>query len=226
MIDTAPGAHVREYHSPLINGERRLLSWLAAHTPRYVNSDHLTVLGFLGMLLSGAGFCLAGWEKRALLLVIVGLAVNWFGDSLDGTLARFRNRQRPRYGYYTDHILDLIGTSVLLTGMSFSGFISPFVGLGFLIAFLLVMAEVFLATHVMRVFRMSFMGFGPTEMRILLAAGVLALFYRPAVKIGSLGPFLLFDVGGVVTIAGLVVALLVSSIRNIRILYREEPLSR
>jgi archaetidylinositol phosphate synthase len=218
--------HVREYRSPLAAGEKRVLIWLAERMPPFVNSDHLTLLGFFGILSSGIGFWVSAREVRALFLVIAGLAVNWFGDSLDGTLARVRSRQRPRYGYYTDHVLDLIGTAILVIGMALSGFMSPLVALGFLVAYLLVMAEVFLSTHVQRVFRMSFMGFGPTELRILLAIGTLFLFRKPVVRIAGAGPFLLFDVGGIVSIAGLTLALLVSAFRNIRALYREEPLSR
>ena len=218
--------HVREYRSPLAATEKRMLVWLAERMPRWVNSDHLTLLGFLGILLAGISFRASSWDKQALLLVVAGLAVNWFGDSLDGTLARVRDRQRPRYGYYTDHVLDLIGTSALVLGMSLSGFMSPLVGFGFLIAYLMVMAEVFLSTHVQHVFRMSFMGFGPTELRILLAVGVLFLFRKPVVKIAGNGPYLLFDVGGVIAIVGLIAALLISAYRNIRALYRQETLPR
>jgi archaetidylinositol phosphate synthase len=218
--------HVREYRSPLATTEKRILVWLARQMPSYVNSDHLTLLGFLGILLAGISFGVSSRDKRTLLLVVVGLAINWFGDSLDGTLARVRDRQRPRYGYYTDHVLDLIGTSVLVLGMSLSGFMSPLVGFGFLIAYLMVMAEVFLSNHVQRVFRMSFMGFGPTELRILLAVGVLFLFRNPVVRIAGNGPFHLFDVGAIVAIAGLTAALLTSAFHNIRDLYRQETLPR
>ena len=226
MNEASVALHLREYRSPLATGEKRVLVWLAEHMPEAVNSDHLTLLGFFGILLSGISFWASAWEIRALFLVIAGLAVNWFGDSLDGTLARVRNRQRPRYGYYTDHVLDLIGTAALVIGMSLSGFMSPLVGLGFLIAYLMVMAEIFLATHVRKVFRMSFMGFGPTELRVLLAIGTLVLFRKPVVMIEGHGPFLLFDVGGIVAMTGLMVALLVSAIRTIQVLYREEPLPR
>jgi phosphatidylglycerophosphate synthase len=225
MNEASAVLHVREYRSPLAAGEKRVLRWLAERTPAYVNSDHLTLLGFVGILLSGMGFWLSSLEVRALALVIAGLGLNWLGDSLDGTLARVRGKTRPRYGYYTDHVLDMIGTAVLLLGMSLSGFMSPVVALSLLVAYLLVMAEVFLSTHVQRVFRMSFMGFGPTELRILLAVGTLFLFRKPMVMIAGAGPYRLFDVGGVVSIAGLTLALLVSTVRNIRALYREEPLT-
>ncbi len=216
--------HVREQRSFLAAGEKRLLIWLAARMPRSVNSDHLTLLGFSGVVLSGAAFCAAAYHPRALLLVVAGLALNWFGDSLDGTLARVRNAQRPRYGYYTDHVLDLIGTAALLGGMALSGYMSPLIGSALLAAYVMVMAEVFLSTHVLRVFRMSFLKVGPTELRIVLAAGTLVLFYRPVVLLPWFGPVLLFDVGGVVSIAALAATLAVSAARNIRTLYREESL--
>jgi len=225
MHEATASLHVREYRSPLAAGEKRVLIWLAEHMPAYVNSDHLTILGFSGILLSGLGFWLSSRNLNSLVLVLVGLTINWLGDSLDGTLARVRGKTRPRYGYYTDHVLDMIGTSMLVLGMALSGFMSPIVALSFLVAYLLVIAEVFLSTHVQRVFRMSFMGFGPTELRILLAVGTMFLFCKPVVTIAGAGPYRLFDVGGIVSIAGLILALLVSAVRNVRILYREEPLS-
>ncbi len=219
-------SHVRDNRGLLADPERRLLVWVAERLPRSVSSDHLTLLGFAGMLLAALGFLAAAWDTRSLCLVVAGLAVNWFGDSLDGTLARVRDCQRPRYGYYTDHVLDLIGTVGLVCGMAGSGLMSPKIAFGFLIAYLSVMAEVFLSTHVRHVFRMSVMFFGPTELRILLAVGTLFLFYKPVVKLAGAGPFLLLDVGGVVSIFGLAAALLVAAVRNIRALYREETPAR
>ena len=218
--------HVREHRSLLAPGERLILVWLAAHMPKSLTPDHLTLIGFIGILVSGLSFGAAARDVRALYLVVVCLAVNWFGDSLDGTLARVRDTQRPRYGYYTDHVLDLIGTVALVCGMGASGFMTPVVALGLLTAYLTVMAEVFLSTHVQKVFRLSFLFFGPTELRILLAVGTLFLFQKPKVKLAGAGSFLLFDVGGTVAIVGLTLALLISAFRNIRTLYREEPLPR
>ncbi len=218
--------HVRENRGLLATGEKRILIWLADRMPRSITSDHLTLLGFAGMLVSALGFLAAARDIHTLWVAVAGLFINWFGDSLDGTLARVRNAQRPRYGYYTDHVLDLVGTVALVCGMAGSGFMTPLISFGLLTAYLAVMAEVFLSTHVQRVFRMSFLFFGPTELRILLAAGILVLFFKPAVRIAGAGPFLLFDVGGTAAICGLVLALLVSAFRNIRILYREEALPR
>jgi archaetidylinositol phosphate synthase len=216
--------HQRENHGLLTLPEKRALIWLAERMPKFVKSDHLTGIGLLGMALAGLSYWVARWEKSALLFVALALAINWFGDSLDGTLARVRNQQRPRYGYYTDHVLDILGVSFLLGGLALSGFMSPLIALGLMGAFSMVMAEVFLATHVRRVFRMSFLVFGPTELRIILAIGTVFLLWKPHVLVAGAGPYLLFDVAGVVSIAGLAAAFLISAFRTMRALYHEEPM--
>jgi archaetidylinositol phosphate synthase len=215
--------HIREYGGLLATPEKKALLWLAEKTPRYIHSDHLTLLGLIAMLLAGASYWAANYNKYALILVVVSLAANWYGDSLDGTLARVRNCQRPRYGYYVDHVIDLIGTTALLGGLAVSGYMNPTIALMLLAAFVLVEAEVYLATHVQQVFRLSCFCVGPTELRIILSIGTLYLLHKPWISLGGKGPFLLFDVGGVVAIAGLLSAFLYSTIRNARLLYRAEP---
>ena len=219
-------SHVREYRSPLAGPEKRLLVWIAGRLPHWVNSDRLTLLGITSMLGAGLAFWAASWQPWTLFLVVVFLALNWFGDSLDGTVARVRQQQRPRYGYYVDHVIDLLGTLFLVGGLALSGFMSPLVALGLLVAYYMVSAEVFLATHAHGVFRMAFMGFGPTELRIVLAIGALFLLRSPWAHMGSLGSHLLFDVGGVVAIAGLGIALVSSALRNTVSLYRAETVTR
>jgi phosphatidylglycerophosphate synthase len=222
----AERGHVRDNQGWLAGAEKRTLMWLAHRMPRAVNSDHLSALGLLGMLAAGAAFAAGGTYPAALPLVIVALAVNWFGDSLDGTLARVRNMQRPNYGYYLDHVLDIIGVSLLFTGIAAGGFMTPLVAASLLCAYVAVMAETFLATYARGAFRMSFLGFGPTELRVVLSAGAIALLRtREAAPLG-LGPFLLFDIGGVAATAGLLIAFFASSVRNARALYRAEPLGR
>jgi len=216
--------HVREYGGILAVPERKVLLWLARHMPGWVNSDHLTLLGLTSMILAGVSFWLAGSYSPALIAVVVFLILNWFGDSLDGTLARYRNQQRPKYGYYVDHVIDLIGTTALLVGLSLSGYMSPIIAVGMLGAFLLVEAEVYLATHVRQVFRLGMFGFGPTELRVLLATGALYILHNPWVHVGGYGPFLLFDVGGVIAIIGMVLVMLYSAVRNTRALYKAEPI--
>jgi phosphatidylglycerophosphate synthase len=216
--------HVREYGGLLEIPEKKALHWLARKTPRWINSDHLTLLGLASMLVAGAAYWAASRNKYALILVVIALAANWLGDSLDGTLARFRNCQRPRYGYYVDHVIDLIGTASLLGGLAFSGYMNRSVAFALLSAFALVEAEVYLATHVQQVFRLSCFRIGPTELRVLLAMGTLYLLYNPWVRIGGKGPYLLFDIAGIISIAGLMSALVYSAVRNTRSLYRAEPL--
>ncbi len=215
--------HVREYGGFLAAPEKKALLWLARHMPNWINSDHLTFLGLIAMLFAGISYWAASRNNHALLLVVAFLALNWFGDSLDGTLARYRNRQRPRYGYYVDHVIDLIGTTALLIGLALSGFMSPLVALCLLIAFLLVEAEVFLATHVNQIFRLGTFRIGPTELRIILAIGTLYLLHNPWVHIAGQG-YLLFDVGGIISIAGMLVALIFSAARNTHALYKAESL--
>jgi archaetidylinositol phosphate synthase len=215
--------HIREYGGLLSVPERKALHWLAARTPLWINSDHLTLLGLVSMLTGGAGYWLASRNKFALILVVVSIALNWLGDSLDGTLARFRNCQRPRYGYYVDHVIDLFGTAALLSGLALSGYMSQTIALAMFAAFALVEAEVFLATHVQQIFRLSCFFVGPTELRVVMIIGTLYLLHRPWVFLAGKGPFLLFDVGGLVSIAGLLSAFLFSAIRNTRLLYKAEP---
>ena len=202
--------------------ERRLLNWFAMRMPAWVNSDHLTIVGSVGMLLAGASYALSRWHRWGLLAAILFLAVNWFGDSLDGTLARLRQQQRPRYGFYVDHILDSFGSLFLMTGLALSGYINPWIAIGMLIVFLLLSIEVYLATYTLGSFRLSHGKLGPTEIRLALIAGNLALYFRGAHVLG--GRFLLFDIGGLVGIAIMAIMLIVSAVAHTRQLYREEPL--
>ncbi len=218
--------HEREHNSLLAGVEKRLLVWIARRLPQRVTSDHLTLLGLLSMAVVGLSYWASRFDERALILVVFALGLNWFGDSLDGTLARVRNQQRPRYGFYVDHVIDIVGSAFLLGGLAVSGYMNPFIGLVLLVGYLMITAETFLATHTVGVFRLSFMKIGPTELRILLAVGTLFLFNRPVVDLGSLGVFPLFDVGGVCGIFGMALTLVVSAVRNTRFLYRAEPLPR
>jgi archaetidylinositol phosphate synthase len=216
--------HQREQRSILAGLERRALIWIAVRLPNGISSDHLTLLGLGAMIAAGAAFAAVRVTPWASAAIVAALAVNWFGDSLDGTVARVRDQQRPRYGFYVDHVIDLAGTACLIGGMACSGRMSPLVALSLLAAYLLVTAESFLATHAAGVFRISFAGIGPTELRIVLAVGAAAMVVHPVVTVGPLPPMWLFDVGGVIAIAGLAVAFVASALRNTRSLYRAEPL--
>jgi len=213
----------RKQMSLLAAAEKRTLIWLAHRLPAWVNSDHLTMLGFVAMACAGLAYWAARYDRRALLLVIVALVVNWFGDSLDGTVARVRNRLRPRYGFYVDHITDAIGTTFLMGGLAACGYMTPYIGLGLLIAYLLLSIEVYLTTYTQGSFHLSFWSFGPTELRLLLCIGNLALFRWPVVTIAG-QKYLLFDVGGAVGIAGMAAMLVWASVKHTRELYNAERL--
>jgi archaetidylinositol phosphate synthase len=215
--------HVREHHSVLAAAEKRLLIRIARRLPTFIHSDHLTGIGLAAMALAGMGFALTRWDVRAVWLVVIALAINWFGDSLDGTVARVRGAERPRYGFYVDHVLDIVGITLLMAGLAASGFMAPLIALSVLVGYLLVSGEVFLATAVRGVFKMSFAGFGPTELRIVLAVGAIALLGDPHVNLGGLARMRLFDFGGLITVAGLAVTLMVAFSRNALALARAEP---
>lgn len=209
--------------NPLAGIERRCLIWMAGRLPRWITSDGLTALALAAMALTGVSYALSPRYPGALLLAVAGLGLNWFGDSLDGTVARVRRQQRPRYGFYVDHVVDCFGVLFVLAGLAWSGHMTPFVAMALLIAYFMLSIEIYLATYCLTVFRLSFWGVGPTELRLVLAAGTLALLSDPKVQV--LGePYRLFDVGGAVATVGILVTLLVSVARNVRILYHAEPL--
>ena len=213
----------RSLTSVLAPLEKRTLLWLAARLPWWVNSDHLTGLALAAMLLAGLSYWLASVSSAGLLLVVACLAVNWFGDSLDGTLARVRQHQRPRYGFYVDHVVDAVGAVFLLGGMGMSGYMSPMVALTLLVAYLLLLVETFLATYSLGTFTMSYFKVGPTELRILLAVGNIVLLVHPMAEIFG-RRYRLFDVGGVVATMGMAVTLIVAITKHARTLYLAEPL--
>ena len=203
--------------------ERRVLIWLAHRLPARVNSDHLTALGLVSMFMVGVCFAVSRELPAALWGVVLFLALNWFGDSLDGTLARVRGHQRPRYGFYVDHILDTFGALFVLGGLALSGTMTPIVAAAFLVAYYVLSIEIYLATYCVGRFQMSFWGWGPTELRILLAIGALTLFVKPVVTIFGM-QMQLFDVGGIVGTVGLIFTAIASAVGNTRRLYAAEPL--
>lgn len=204
--------------------EKQLLIAIAKRLPHWINSDHLTGLGFGALIAAGGAYAYARISDAGLWLVIACLIVNWFGDSLDGTVARVRNQQRPRYGFYVDHVCDVLGTIALLGGMAASRYMSWPAAATVLITYLTLSIEVYLATYAMREFRISFIGCGPTELRIALCIGNLALLAGFRTGWTPLGRFAIFDIGGVIGAIGMVAILLVTIVRHTRRLYREEPM--
>jgi phosphatidylglycerophosphate synthase len=212
----------RRQESWLAGAEKAALFWLAQHTPSWINSDHLTMLGFIAQLLAGAAYAWSRWNKYALLAVVIALALNWLGDSLDGSLARYRQRQRPRYGFYVDHMVDSFGALGLMGGLAVSGYMHPYIALGLLIAFLLLSIQSYLATYTLGEFRLSFWKFGPTELRILLSAGNVALFVHGPYAHVAGRVLRLFDVGGAIGILGMATMVIAATAQNIHRLYNAE----
>jgi archaetidylinositol phosphate synthase len=209
----------RVQKSLLAGAENHALVWLAGRTPEGINSDHLTLLGFAAQVMSGASYALARGNRYWLLAGILFLALNWLGDSLDGTLARVRQRERPRYGFYMDHMVDSLGALAMMVGLALSGYMQPSIAIGLLVAFLLLSIQSYLATYTLGEFQLSFWNFGPTELRVLLAIGNLALLRWPNVWHGQ---YRLFDVGGSAGLIGMAAMLIFFTLRNTRRLYREE----
>ena len=222
--DAAPFETARRVNRSLTAGmEKRALLWMAERAPSWVTSDRLTLLGFGAQ--AGAGLCywLSRYDRRALFAVIACIALNWLGDSLDGTLARVRHQERPRYGFYVDHMVDIFGAAALMCGLGFSGLLHWQIAAAMLVAFLLLSGESYLATYTLGRFELSQGIFGPTEIRLLLIAGNLALLRSPYSNLFG-HRFLLFDVGGAIAAAGMLAMAIAVTIRHTAQLYRQEPL--
>jgi phosphatidylglycerophosphate synthase len=205
--------------------EKHALLWLAARIPTWIGPDHLTILGLVAQIGAGVCYALASWNRYSLLGAIACLALNWLGDSLDGTLARVRQQLRPRYGFYVDHMVDSFGALALMGGLALSGYMHPWIAMGLLVAFLMLSIQSYLATHTLGEFRLSFWRFGPTELRILLAVGNLALFWKPRVHFLE-RYYRLFDVGGVIGLAGMALIVVFFTAQNTVRLYREERIAK
>ena len=203
--------------------EKRALMWMAERAPRWVSSDQLTVLGLSAQIGAGVCYALYRYDRRALLLVIVCVVLNWLGDSLDGTLARVRQQQRPRYGFYVDHMVDILGSVALMCGLGSSGFLHWQVAIAMLIGFLLLSSESYLATYTLSRFQMSQGVFGPTEIRILLIIGNLALLHSPYSTVFGYR-MLLFDLGGTIAAVSMFAMTIFITIRHTAELHRQEPL--
>jgi archaetidylinositol phosphate synthase len=205
------------------SAEKRLLVWMAQRAPRWVTSDRLTLLGFGAQIGAGACYAIARYDRRALLLACLCVGLNWLGDSLDGTLARVRSRERPRYGFYVDHMVDIFGSAALMGGLAWSGLLHGAVAAALLVAFLLLAGESYLAAHTLGRFEMSQAFFGPTELRILLVAGTLRAMAHPDVRLAS-HRMLLFDLGGGTAAVAMAAMAVVVGIRHTAQLFRQEPL--
>jgi phosphatidylglycerophosphate synthase len=225
LADDADGyqEEQREQKSLTARAEKRVLVWLARRLPPFVGPDHLTALGLLANLAGGACYALAGEDRRFLHLVNLCLVLNWAGDSLDGTVARVRRRQRPRYGFYVDHMVDALAILFLLLGLASSGLITPKIAIALLLAYYFLTINMGFATHALGVFKISFGLFGGTELRILLILVNLALLEWPAIDLFGRS-VLLFDVVGLLATAAVAFTALRSMAQVTKRLYDLEKL--
>lgn len=223
MTETA-GKHARTSEFVLKRFERWALPRMAARLPSWVMPDHLTLLGLLASTVVGVAYALSNRGDVWLWIASAALLVNWFGDSLDGTLARYRRIERPRYGYYLDHLTDAYSTLLIGLGLGFSPYMLLAVGLAIVIAYLLLSINVYLETHVFETFSFSYGNLGPTEVRLILIA-----LNTTAATIGPL-PFralgvgaTVFDIAGLAATAGMIGMLLLRAGGNLRTLAKLEP---
>ena len=206
------------------SAEKRALHWMAHRAPHWLTSDQLTVLGLSAQIGAGLSYALSRYNRNALVLVILCVVLNWFGDSMDGTLARARCQLRPRYGFYVDHMVDIFGSIALMCGLGFSGFVHWQTAIAMLVAFLLLAGESYLAAHTLSCFQLSQGIIGPTEIRILLILGNLALLRNPYATVFG-HRMLLFDLGGTISAVCMFAIAIFLTVRHTAQLYREEPLS-
>ena len=157
--------------------ERPALQWLAAHMPAWVSPDICTAIGVLGALLAMISYELSNINPNYLWLASLGFLINWFGDSLDGTLARYRHIERPRYGYYIDHTIDVVCQVMIFLGLGFTPYISFNVACLALISYLLLSVLVYIRTYVVGEFRISYGKLGPTESRAIAVLLNTAMYF-------------------------------------------------
>jgi len=163
----------------ILNGlEKKILIWLAERIPKKINSDHLTRLGLSGAFVSSAGYILSNWDINFLWLASFGLIVNWFGDSLDGTVARVRNAQRSIYGFFIDHNVDALTILVICIGAGLSPFIKFSTALLVLTAYLLLSIYTYINTYLIGEFKITYNKLGPTEFRlVVILINTLIIFF-------------------------------------------------
>lgn len=211
--------------------EKKALVWLASKQPQWVTSDTMTFIGFIGSVLSAAGFMLSNLGVRWLWLAIFGLIVNWYGDSLDGTLARVRGAQRPIYGYYLDHTMDILNEIVMFIGVGFSPWVHLNVALLALTFYLVLTAVQNINVHLRQEFNLTYAKLGPTEFRILvILICLMFLFIRPVREythlvnfFGRVYTFTIFDYIAMVIVAALAIISFSYFIKDLRYYAKIDP---
>ncbi len=219
----------------LLNGlEKRLLVWMAERMPRWVSSDMMTAIGVQGALLCGVGFALTNYSIYWLWLSCIGLALNWFGDSLDGTIARVRQQQRPLYGYYIDHNMDTITEAMMFIGAGLSPLMNMGVALGCYAAYLAITVYVSINAHLKNEFKLTYGKLGPTEFRLIIFVVNILLMYVPSLAafggqfdwFGQAVYYGALDIVGVGILLILIIIYFVSFVKDALWFARRDPLPR
>ena len=207
----------REMRFLLAAPEARILRALAARMPRSIRSNHLTAIGTIAAAAAGIAYALTTYHPAWLWVASAMLVVNWLGDSLDGTLARVRGTQRPKYGYYLDHVVDAFSTAVIGLGIGLSPYVDLGLALGMVIVYLALSINVYLESSVFGVFKISYGRIGPTEVRLLLIAlNTLVVFWPSPTSVvanWTLG----------IILAGMVALFVGRFVRNLYRLAKLEP---
>jgi phosphatidylglycerophosphate synthase len=218
MSETAHADAPRSKAFLLAVPEGRVLDWIARRLPQAIKPDHLTALGVLAAIGIAAAYVLSNGDQAWLWAASALLVVHWLGDSLDGTLARVRKTERPRYGYYLDHLVDAFATAAIGIGLGLSPHMPLAVGLAIVIAYLILSINTYLETHAFGTFTLGYGRLGPTEARLLLV-GV-----NTVLALGLIGDGVL-DVLGIALAAAMIIALLARAGRNLKRLAELEPAS-
>lgn len=224
---------VRVQTSFLNAAEKKVLVWLAERQPKWVGSDLLTFIGHLGAVMIALGFILSGYSINFLWLSVFGFAVNWYGDSLDGTLARVRKQQRPVYGYYLDHTVDAINESIMFIGAGLSPFMNLSLACLILVVYLMLTLNVSVNAHLKNEFRLTYAKLGPTEFRIICMLAIILLIGVKPLKTAYVAiPFMnglsfkVLDIVGLFILLVLVLIYFTSIIQDARYYAKIDPKHR
>lgn len=211
--------------------EKKILVYMAERMPAWVTSDMLTFVGFLGALIIATGYALSNLSLNWLWLASFGFVVNWFGDSLDGSLARVRGTQRKTYGFFIDHNVDVINECIMFTGVGLSPLVNLTFMMGVLVAYLILSVYVYIDCHLKGEMRLTYGGLGPTEFRILAILVNTAFIIFPAMNLWKTHIVLFhneFDFGildGIAVVVAVIVFgfYLVGFFKDIRYFSRIDP---
>lgn len=232
MENNSPTKQSVRIQTSFLNGlEKKALLWLAERQPKWMDSDMLTFVGFIGAVVIAAGYILSGLSVHFLWLASLGLVINWYGDSLDGTLARYRKQQRPIYGFYIDHTMDAINETFMFLGVGLSPFMRFDLSCLLLVIYLMLTLNVSMNAHLKGEFRLTYAKLGPTEFRLICIIINAALALVKPLRTWELelhwnaSPFELhaLDIAGIAILLILVLIYFVTIIQDIRYYAKIDP---